>query len=132
MEDKPRCPNCGNRDWQMMSVSINMNKKATHVCEQCDPINWIPHDFHYICPYNDIYCMWEHSEGIRGWCACGMKCSFIEKSRQFSAFCTPNHTLIDSLIRNKPHKFTRLLKSKKKMRKFFIYPDRVLDRYEKI
>lgn len=145
MADKIPCPMCGNKDWIMMVIQMIPGKGTMEVCEQCDPANRITPVPDYICPYNDIYCMFEIRDGRRSMCSCwggGLDLvwynkelgHYSEDKELYSAFCQPNWPLIESLVEsNNPtdrNRIMNILMSEKQMRKLFVMSERVTDRYK--
>lgn len=116
------CQSCGNPN----PAVIAMGGGFADSCELCDPLMHVPPRPDFICPHNDIYCMWEYREGHRGFCACWG--NDVRNWKGDTAFCTPNRTLIESLKNGSSREFNRLvgiLTSEKMMKKYFHHPARI-------
>ena len=147
-ESKKPCPMCGNKDWTMMSIQMVPGKGTMEVCEQCDPFMWIDPIPDYVCPYNDIYCMFEIRDGHRSMCSCwGRGMDRVVKTEEHgihgdyynhdnkqcitqTSFCWPNKTLIEYLLKENPNRIIGILTSEKLKRRYFVTPPRIDNMYE--
>lgn len=112
-----KCKSCGNENPEMLSMGGGLGE----TCENCDPLMHVPTRPDFICPNNDIYCMWESREGHRSMCGC-FGCD-IKDWRGDTAFRVPNYTLIESLInsceKRDQNRIVNILTSEKLVIKYF-------------